>query len=95
MLINRHDGELDTGSLCLSTKYDCQQSRTVDIPKELKDSLRKFRFARRSQGSAALIVKINKAELIMEEVEQFDNISIEDLAEGTSTYTCSGSRMNK
>ncbi|KAJ7063504.1 hypothetical protein C8F01DRAFT_80108 [Mycena amicta] len=56
-------------------------SHTVDIPKEIKDSLRKFRFARRSQGSAALVIKINKAQLIMEEVEQFDNISIEELAE--------------
>ncbi|KZV81340.1 glia maturation factor beta [Exidia glandulosa HHB12029] len=56
-------------------------SHTVDIPQELKDSLRKFRFARRSAGSAAIIVKINKQKLIMEEVEQFDNISLEDLAE--------------
>ncbi|KAF9246163.1 hypothetical protein BU15DRAFT_58280 [Melanogaster broomeanus] len=56
-------------------------SRTVDIPQALKDSLRKFRFARRNQGSAALVVKINKAKLVMEEVEQFDNISIEELAE--------------
>lgn len=30
-----------------------------------------------------MVVKINKQKLIMEEVEQFDNISIEDLAEGT------------
>lgn len=56
-------------------------SHTVDIPAELKTSLRKFRFARRNAGSAALIVKINKQKLLMEEVEQFDNISIDDLAE--------------
>ncbi|EIM89995.1 glia maturation factor beta [Stereum hirsutum FP-91666 SS1] len=56
-------------------------SHTVDIPDELKTSLRKFRFARRNAGSAALVVKINKQKLIMEEVEQFDNISLEDLAE--------------
>ncbi|KAI0062300.1 maturation factor [Artomyces pyxidatus] len=56
-------------------------SHTVDIPQELKDSLRKFRFARRKGGNAALIVKINKQKLIMEEVEQFDNISPDDLAE--------------
>ncbi|TDL24843.1 glia maturation factor beta [Rickenella mellea] len=54
---------------------------TVDIPKEVKDALRKFRFKRRDAGSAAIVVKINKQELVMEEVEQFDNISIEDLAE--------------
>ena len=29
-----------------------------------------------------MVIKINKKELIMEEVEQFDDISIEDLAEG-------------
>ncbi|CCM04725.1 uncharacterized protein FIBRA_06913 [Fibroporia radiculosa] len=57
------------------------QSHTVDILPELKTSLRKFRFARRNAGSAAMIVKINKQKLIMEEVEQFDNISIEDLVE--------------
>ncbi|KAF5369192.1 hypothetical protein D9615_009970 [Tricholomella constricta] len=56
-------------------------SQTVDIPQSIKDSLRKFRFARRNEGSAALVIKINKAKLIMEEVEQFDNISIEELAE--------------
>ncbi|CAL1705195.1 unnamed protein product [Somion occarium] len=56
-------------------------SHTVDIPQELKTSLRKFRFARRNAGSAAIIVKIHKQKLIMEEVEQFDNISIDDLAE--------------
>lgn len=29
-----------------------------------------------------MVVKVNKAKLIMEEVEQFDNISLEDLGEG-------------
>ncbi|KDQ61042.1 hypothetical protein JAAARDRAFT_32038 [Jaapia argillacea MUCL 33604] len=56
-------------------------SHTVDIPQSLKDSLRKFRFARRNAGHAALVVKVNKQKLIMEEVEQFDDISPEDLAE--------------
>ncbi|KAJ3995643.1 hypothetical protein F5050DRAFT_1765718 [Lentinula boryana] len=56
-------------------------SHTVDIPQPIKDSLRKFRFARRNDGSAAIVIKINKQKLIMEEVEQFDNISIEELAE--------------
>jgi len=55
-------------------------SHTVDIPQELKDSLRKFRFARR-RTIAALVVKINKQKLIMEEVEKFDDILIEDLAQ--------------
>ncbi|TFK30215.1 glia maturation factor beta [Coprinopsis marcescibilis] len=56
-------------------------SVTVDIPQSIKDTLRKFRFARRNSGSAAIVIKINKAKLIMEEVEQFDDISIEELAE--------------
>ncbi|KAG2019923.1 hypothetical protein CC2G_005315 [Coprinopsis cinerea AmutBmut pab1-1] len=56
-------------------------SQTVDIPQSIKDSLRKFRFARRNSGSAALVIKINKAKLAMEEVEQLDDISIEELAE--------------
>ncbi|KAF7294731.1 hypothetical protein MIND_01010500 [Mycena indigotica] len=55
-------------------------SHTVDIPQALKDSLRKFRF-RRSKGSSALVVKINKAQLIMEEAELLDDITIEELAE--------------
>lgn len=46
--------------------------------------MRKFRFARRNSGSAALIVKIDRNKHIMEEVEQFDDISLEDLAEGMS-----------
>jgi len=55
-------------------------SHTVDIPQELKDSIRKFRFTRH-KGNAALVVKINKQKLIMEEVERFDDVSLEDLAE--------------
>jgi len=55
-------------------------SHTVDIPQELKDSIRKFRFTRH-KGNAALVVKINKQKLIMEEVDRLDDISLEDLAE--------------
>lgn len=55
---------------------------TVDIPQSIKDDLRKFRFSKRSmQGSAAFIIKINKSKLVMEKVEQFDEISIDELAE--------------
>ncbi|KAG6908766.1 hypothetical protein DXG01_003378 [Tephrocybe rancida] len=57
------------------------QTATVDIPQSIKDTLRKFRFARRNAGSAALVIKINKAKLLLEEVEQFDDVSIEELAE--------------
>ncbi|KAI0273596.1 glia maturation factor beta [Gloeopeniophorella convolvens] len=59
-------------------------SHTVDIPQELKDSLRKFRFTRH-KSNAALVVKINKQKLIMEEVERLDAISPEELAEGEVT----------
>jgi len=55
-------------------------SHTVDIPKEVKDALRKFRF-RRNEGTAALVIKINKAKLIMEVAEELDDLSIEEIAE--------------
>ena len=70
----------------------CQaQSQTVDIPDSLKQSLRKFRFARRNAGSAALVIKINKATLCMEEVEQFDEIGIDELAEGMELHVLADS----
>ncbi|KAF7304948.1 ADF-H domain-containing protein [Mycena kentingensis (nom. inval.)] len=56
-------------------------SHTVDIPKEVKDALRKFRFKRRTEGNGALEIKINKAQLTMEVVEEYDAVSIEELAE--------------
>ncbi|KAJ3868378.1 hypothetical protein EV359DRAFT_32471, partial [Lentinula novae-zelandiae] len=67
------------------------QSHTVDIPQSIKDSLRKFRFARRNEGSAAIVIKINKQKLIMEEVEQFDNITyilryLSELPENSPRY---------
>jgi hypothetical protein len=67
------------------------QSHTVDIPDGIKKSLRTFRFAHRKQGNAALVIKINKSKLVMEEDDlqdevQLDNVSIDDLAEGTCNY---------
>jgi len=56
-------------------------SNTVDIPQELKDSLRKFRFSKKSKGSCALVVKVNKQKLILEEVEQFEDVSLDELGE--------------
>lgn len=75
-------GECSSCATCAPRTLNARQSHTVDIPQEIKTALRKFRFARRDQGHAAIVIKINKAKLVMEEVEQFDNISIEDLAEG-------------
>ncbi|KAF8635497.1 hypothetical protein AX17_003887 [Amanita inopinata Kibby_2008] len=55
---------------------------TVDIPQSVGSDIRKFRLAKRSQDAiSALVVKINKKELVMETEERFDNISIEELAE--------------
>jgi len=54
---------------------------TVDIPQSVKDRLRKFRFTRRNQGSAALVVKCNKQKLVLEVVEEFSEISLEELVE--------------
>jgi hypothetical protein len=82
--IRRHGQPPLTSRLhCVRRRRNVLQSRTVDIPPSLKDSLRKFRFAKRNAGSAAIVVRVNKQTLCMEEVETFDSISLEDLAEGT------------
>ena len=62
--------------------FDSQSLSTVDIPQSVKDRLRKFRFARRNQGSAALVVKCNKQKLVLEVVEEFSEISLGELVEG-------------
>jgi len=67
-------------------------SHTVDIPQSIKDSLKKFRFARRNEGSAALVIKINKKALVMEEDDldesvQLDNVSLSDLAEALPEHS--------
>jgi len=68
---------------------------TVDIPQSIKDDLRKFRFSKRSmQGNAALVIKINKSRLIMEKVEQFDEISIDELVEGSTACHSTGYPIN-
>jgi len=68
---------------------------TVDIPQSIKDDLRKFRFSKRSmQGNAALVIKINKLKLIMEKVEQFDEISIDELVEGNTACYLAGYPIN-
>ncbi|KAG1756635.1 uncharacterized protein EDB91DRAFT_1342296 [Suillus paluster] len=56
-------------------------ARTVDINEDVIKALRNFRFQRRSQGNAAIVIKINKATLVMVVDEEYDNISIEGLAE--------------
>ncbi|KAG2157240.1 hypothetical protein DEU56DRAFT_750395 [Suillus clintonianus] len=56
-------------------------ARTVDINEDVTKALRKFRFQRRSQGHAAIVIKINKSALKMAVDEEYDDISIEDLVE--------------
>ncbi|PWN23641.1 glia maturation factor beta [Microstroma glucosiphilum] len=54
-------------------------SSTVDIPKSLLEDLAKFRMAKRSSGSAAIVIKVDKKKLLMEMEEQFDDVSLEEL----------------
>ncbi|KAI9633125.1 uncharacterized protein MKK02DRAFT_39101 [Dioszegia hungarica] len=56
------------------------QSRTVDIPADVKDALKKFRFAN-NKGTAAISVKIVKAELAMKVDEDFKDQTIDEIAE--------------
>ncbi|WFD22343.1 hypothetical protein MEQU1_001013 [Malassezia equina] len=54
---------------------------TVDIAPELLAELRSFRLAKRSSKGAALIAKINKAQLRIEKEEVLDPITPEELEE--------------
>ena len=56
-------------------------STTVDIAPELLAELRTFRLAKRSSKGAALVAKINKAQLRIEKEDVFDPITPEDLEE--------------
>lgn len=55
-------------------------SGTVDIPPPLKTVIREFRFSKRRDATSALVVKINRVQLVMEQDKKFDNTTIEDLA---------------
>ncbi|GJJ79201.1 hypothetical protein EMPS_11560 [Entomortierella parvispora] len=56
-------------------------SNTCEIDPALVKKIEAFRFAKRSQGNAALICKIDKDRLLVVEDEDEDSISLEDLAE--------------
>ncbi|KAF9580170.1 hypothetical protein BGW38_003294 [Lunasporangiospora selenospora] len=56
-------------------------STICDIDPELIKKIETLRFAKRSQGNAAIICKIDKNKLVIEEDENEDSISIEELAE--------------
>ncbi|WWC85693.1 uncharacterized protein L201_000559 [Kwoniella dendrophila CBS 6074] len=55
-------------------------TRTVDIPQDVIAALKKFRFTNR-KSTAAISVKIVKANLSMAVDEEFDDLSIEEIAE--------------
>ncbi|WFD43029.1 hypothetical protein MPSI1_001680 [Malassezia psittaci] len=54
---------------------------TVDLDADLLKALRDFRLSKRSSKSAALVAKIDKKKLLLEEEEVFDPITPEELAE--------------
>ncbi|KAG0048083.1 hypothetical protein BGZ89_004712 [Linnemannia elongata] len=56
-------------------------STTCDIDPALLAKLEAFRFAKRSQGNAALICQIDKKELLIVEDKDEDNLTIEELSE--------------
>ncbi|WVR03264.1 hypothetical protein IAU60_000255 [Kwoniella sp. DSM 27419] len=55
-------------------------SRTVDIPSDVLDALKKFRF-KNSKNTTAISVKIVKASLTMKVDEEIEDQSIEEIAE--------------
>ncbi|RSH89432.1 hypothetical protein EHS25_001981 [Saitozyma podzolica] len=55
-------------------------SRAVDIPLDVKDALKKFRFAN-NKGTAGISVKIVKASLSMAVDEEFQDMTIDEMAE--------------
>ncbi|KAF9101177.1 hypothetical protein BGX27_011587 [Mortierella sp. AM989] len=54
---------------------------TCDIDPSLIAEIEAFRFAKRSEGNAAIICKIDKNKLLIEADEVLESSSIEDLAE--------------
>ncbi|KAG0290080.1 hypothetical protein BGZ98_003593 [Dissophora globulifera] len=56
-------------------------STLYTIDPELVSKIEAFRFAKRSQGNAALVCKIDRTKLLIEEDEESDSLTIEDLAE--------------
>ncbi|KAG0202133.1 hypothetical protein BGX28_005275 [Mortierella sp. GBA30] len=56
-------------------------SSTCDIDPHLVEKLEAFRFAKRSQGNAALICKIDKNKLLIQEDEELESVTMDDVAE--------------
>ncbi|KAF8930224.1 hypothetical protein BGZ58_008371 [Dissophora ornata] len=56
-------------------------SSTCEVDPSLVEKIEAFRFAKRSQGNAALICKIDKNKLLIEEDEDEDSLTLEELAD--------------
>ncbi|KAF9425837.1 hypothetical protein BGZ94_007168 [Podila epigama] len=54
---------------------------TCDIDPSLLEKIEAFRFSKRSQGSSAIVCKINKDKLLIEIDSEEDSVSLEDLSE--------------
>lgn len=83
----REDGEKEQAPPCLPSCSHLHpdimaSSSTVDIPSNLLERVKAFRMAKRSASSSAIVLKINKAQLVMELDEEYDEIALEDLEEG-------------
>lgn len=57
-------------------------SSTVDIPSTLLSRVSEFRMSKRSSGSAAITISIDKKKLCMGIEEEHDSVTLEDLEEG-------------
>ncbi|KAM6500294.1 hypothetical protein JOM56_003308 [Amanita muscaria] len=55
-------------------------SGTVDIPQPLKTAIHNFRLSKHRDITRALVVKINRVQLVMEQEDLYDDITIEELA---------------
>ncbi|KDN37815.1 glia maturation factor beta [Tilletiaria anomala UBC 951] len=56
-------------------------SSTVDVDPALLKQLEEFRMAKRSSGSAAIIIKIDKRKLLMSVEESYDDTTLEELGD--------------
>ncbi|KAI1306247.1 hypothetical protein EDD11_004833 [Mortierella claussenii] len=56
-------------------------STTCDIDPSLAEKIEAFRFAKRSQGNAAIICKIDKIKLLIKEDENLESLTVEELSE--------------
>ncbi|OZJ03319.1 hypothetical protein BZG36_02269 [Bifiguratus adelaidae] len=56
-------------------------TQTCEIDPAALEKLRQFRFKKASKGNAAVVFKIDRQKLLIEEDEEHDDITLEDLVE--------------